>query len=595
MKMIIAGESTTGGRQEDLRSPYDHELIATVPVADAGDVDRAIAGAVRGAEHQRRLPAYEREAILRRAGDMADARADELARTISRETGKPISEARGEASRVGDLLRLSGFEGTQLYGDSLPLDAAPNGGTSRLGFTLRQPCGVVVAITPFNFPALLVVHKLGPALATGNAVVLKPARQTPLTALLLCEILLEAGLHPEAISCLTGPGEELGDALCADPRVRKISFTGSSQTGERITRVAGVKRLSLELGASCPVVVLPDADIELAASAIAIGGYTNAGQVCISVQRVVADERVVGDLLDALVPKVQAIKVGDPSQPDTVLGSLISEHDAVRVETALREGCGNGAQVVTGGERDGSVLTPAVVAGVDPGSPLSQDELFGPAVAVSTASDVDHAIELANVTRYGLGAGVFTRDMANAIRFAREVDAGNVHVNWTPLWRADLMPYGGLKGSGIGKEGPRYAVEEMTDANGPVDPLSGSALRRSPDQLRSHRWFGPDSLRAFGHRSRMKQMGYSRRGLPGAAGDRHPQHVERHRLLPQPLPGAGRAGPQRRVGGGRLPARDPRAVAGRAVPEALGDDVPKPPGDGDRGGAAQLPDRRRRC
>ena len=327
------------------------------------------------------------------------------------------------------------------------------------GFTLRQPCGVVVAITPFNFPALLVVHKVGPALAAGNAVVFKPARQTPLTALKLCEIFFEAGMHPEAISCLTGAGDVLGDALCADSRVRKISFTGSSETGERITRVAGVKKLSLELGASCPVVVLPDADIEFAAGAIAVGGYTNAGQVCISVQRVVADERVVGDLLDALIPRVEAIKVGDPSEPDTTLGSLISEGDAIRVEAALREGSANGAEIVTGGERDGSVLTPAIVANVDPRSPLSQDELFGPAVAVSTASDVDHAIELANATRFGLAAGIFTSDLSNAIRFAREVDSGNVHVNWTPLWRADLMPYGGLKGSGIGKEGPRYAVE----------------------------------------------------------------------------------------------------------------------------------------
>lgn len=463
MRMIIAGEWTSGRQEEELRSPYNREVIETVPVADVADVDRAIDAAVRGAKHQRQLSAYEREAILRRAGDIADARVDDLAWTISGETGKPIGEAKGEASRVGDLLRLSGFEGSQLYGDSLPLDAAPNGGTSRLGFTLRQPCGVVVAITPFNFPALLVVHKIGPALAAGNAVVLKPARQTPLTALKLCEIFLEAGMHPEAISCLTGAGEVLGDALCADPRVRKISFTGSSETGERITRVAGVKKLSLELGASCPVVVLPDADIELAAGAIAIGGYTNAGQVCISVQRVVADERVVGDLLDALIPRVEAIKVGDPSEPDTTLGSLISEGDAIRVEAALREGSANGAEIVTGGERDGSVLTPAIVANVDPRSPLSQDELFGPAVAVSTASDVDHAIELANATRFGLAAGIFTSDLSNAIRFAREVDSGNVHVNWTPLWRADLMPYGGLKGSGIGKEGPRYAVEGMTE------------------------------------------------------------------------------------------------------------------------------------
>jgi acyl-CoA reductase-like NAD-dependent aldehyde dehydrogenase len=463
MRMFVAGEWIESADQEELRSPYSGEVIDAVPVADRHHVDRAIAAAVRGAKHQRQLTAYEREAILRRAGNIADSRVDELAQTISRETGKPIAEATAEASRVGHVLRLSGFEGSQLYGDSLPLDAAPNGGRHRLGFTLRQPCGVVVAITPFNFPGLLVVHKLAPALAAGNAVVLKPARQTPLTALKLTAILLEAGLHPEAISCVTGPGGELGEALCRDPRVRKISFTGSTQTGERISRVAGVKRLSLELGASCPVVVLPDADIELAAGAIAVGGYANAGQVCISVQRVVADRAVVGDLLDALVPKVEAIKVGDPAHPDTALGPLISEREAIRVEAALRQGAHNGAQLLTGGERTGSVVTPAIVADVEPGSPLSQDELFGPAVAVSTVSDVDTAIEIANATPFGLGAGIFTRDVSNAVRFAREVDAGNVHVNWTPLWRADLMPYGGLKGSGIGKEGPRSAVQEMTE------------------------------------------------------------------------------------------------------------------------------------
>jgi glyceraldehyde-3-phosphate dehydrogenase (NADP+) len=461
--MFVAGEWIEGAQQEELRSPYSGEVIDTVPLADVQDVDRAIAAAARGAEHQRRLTAYEREAILRRAGDIADSRVDELAQTISRESGKPIAEASAEASRAGHILRLSGFEGSQLYGDSLPLDAAPNGGRHRVGFTLRQPCGVVVAITPFNFPALLVLHKIAPALAAGNAVVLKPARQTPLTALRLTEILLEAGLHPEAISCVTGAGGELGDALCSDPRVRKISFTGSTQTGERITKVAGVKKLSLELGASCPVVVLPDADIELAASAIAIGGYANAGQVCISVQRVVADRAVVGDLLDALVPKVEAIKLGDPAEVDTGLGSLISEREAIRVEAALRQGSQNGAQLLTGGERSGSVVRPAIVANVDPSSPLSQDELFGPAVAVSTVSDIDEAIEVANATQFGLGAGIFTRDVSNAVRFAQEVDAGNVHVNWTPLWRADLMPYGGLKGSGIGKEGPRYAVAEMTE------------------------------------------------------------------------------------------------------------------------------------
>ena len=462
MRMYVAGEWSDGAQQEELRSPYSGEVIDTVPIATTADVDRAIGSAVHAAAHQRRTTGHEREAILRRAGDIADARVDELASTISRETGKAIAEARVEASRAGDLLRLSGFEGSQLYGDSLPLDASPGAGLHRLGFTLRQPCGVVVAITPFNYPLLLVLHKIAPALAAGNSVVLKPARQTPLTALKLVEILLEAGLAPEAISCVTGPGGTLGEALVRDPRVRKISFTGSTATGEAIAKVAGVKKLSLELGASCPVAILPDADIELAAQAVALGGYANAGQVCISVQRVLADRAIVGDFLDALVPKVEAIRAGDPASAD--IGTLISEREARRVESALREGTRhNGARLLTGGERDGAIISPAVVADVDPDSPLSQDELFGPAVAVTSVADIDAAVRLANATHYGLGAGIFTGDVRNAVRFAREVDAGSVHINWTPLWRADLMPYGGLKGSGIGKEGPRWAVEEMTE------------------------------------------------------------------------------------------------------------------------------------
>src|SRR4051812_49717042 len=453
MRMYVGGEWTDGARQEELRSPYSGEVIDTVPVGTLEDAERALASAVRGAAHQRRTTGHEREAILRRAGDLADARVEDLAATISRESGKAITEARGEAGRAGDLLRLSGFEGTQLYGDSLPLDASAGAGLHRLGFTLRQPCGVVVAITPFNYPLLLVLHKIAPALAAGNAVVLKPARQTPLTALKLVEILLEAGLAPEAISCVTGPGGELGDALCADPRVRKISFTGSTVTGEAIARVAGVKRLSLELGASCPVAILPDADIELAAQAVAVGGYANAGQVCISVQRVLADRAIVGDFLDALVPKVEAIRAGDPASAD--IGTLISEREACRVEAALQDGTRhNGARLLTGGERDGAVVSPAVVADVDPDSALSQDELFGPAVAVTSVSGIDAAVQLANSTNYGLGAGVFTGDVANAVRFAREVDAGNVHINWTPLWRADLMPHRGVQGPGLRKGGP---------------------------------------------------------------------------------------------------------------------------------------------
>jgi glyceraldehyde-3-phosphate dehydrogenase (NADP+) len=461
--MLIAGNWTDGAARESVTNPFNGDGIDTVPVASPADVERALAAAVRGAERQRRTPAYDRQAILLRAANLAEERVADLARTISLESGKLLSEATGEASRAGDMFRLAAFEGANLYGDSLPLDAHRGAGQGRLGFTIRQPCGVVVAITPFNYPSLLVLHKIAPALAAGNAVILKPARKTPLTALKLTEILLDAGLDPEAISCVTGPGAELGEQLCSDPRVRKISFTGNSATGAAITRVAGVKRLSLELGASCPVVVLPDADIELAARAVSVGGYVNAGQVCISVQRVLVDRAVAADFLDALTPLVQMIRTGDPLDPGTTMGVLVSETEARRVEMALRDGAAAGARLLCGGDREGTMLSPAVVADVDPASPLSREELFGPAVAVSTVAGIDDAISLANDSRYGLGAGVFTRDVTSALRFARDVDAGMVHINWTPLWRADLMPYGGLKSSGIGKEGPRWAVEEMTE------------------------------------------------------------------------------------------------------------------------------------
>jgi glyceraldehyde-3-phosphate dehydrogenase (NADP+) len=463
--MLVGGSwrSAKTGVSEDVTSPYDGSVVGTVPVAGPDDVEAALAAAEAGAARWRRTPAHERMRILLRAAQLADDRADEIARMISSEVGKTITEATGEASRSGEIIRLAAFEGTQLYGDTLPLDANRGTGPDKIGFTLRQPCGVVVAISPFNYPALLVLHKLAPALAAGNAVVLKPARTTPLTALALAGCFVDAGLPEGVLSVLPGPGGELGDLLVADPRVRKISFTGSTAIGERITRLAGVKKLSLELGASCPVIVLPDADLDLASSAVATGGYVNAGQVCISVQRVIAHPAVSGDFLDALVPKVEAIRVGDPSAPETGMGTLISTSEAERVRQSIAAAAASGARVLTGGERDGSMVAPTVVADVDPFSPFAQKELFGPAVAVSTAADWDSAITQANGTAYGLAAGIFTSDVAGAVRAIREIDAGSIHINWTPLWRADLMPYGGLKESGIGKEGPRSAVEEMTE------------------------------------------------------------------------------------------------------------------------------------
>jgi glyceraldehyde-3-phosphate dehydrogenase (NADP+) len=332
-----------------------------------------------------------------------------------------------------------------------------------MGFTIRVPCGIVVAISPYNYPLLLVLHKVGPALAAGNAVILKPATQTPLVALKLTQLLLEAGLPENGLQCLTGSGAEIGPALCADDRVRKISFTGSTAVGEQITKVAGVKKLSLELGSNCPMVIMPDADLNTVAEATAVAGYVNAGQVCISLQRVIAHRDIYADFLDAVKEPVEAIKIGDPQAEDTRLGAMISEQEAIRVGEWVDEAVRGGARLITGGERHGAVFAPTVVADVAPQMRISCDELFGPAIAVTPVDNIDEAIALSNDSKYGLGAGIFTRDVNHALRFAREVQTGSVMVNWTPLWRADLMPYGGFKQSGVGKEGPRYAVEEMTE------------------------------------------------------------------------------------------------------------------------------------
>lgn len=470
MSALTAGKLLIGdwvaarsGAVEPVTSPWDGRVVGEVAVAGVEDVDAALTVAEKGAALWRETPAYARMDVMSRAADLVGQRAEEIAQALSGENGKTITEARMEVGRAADMIRLAGYEGTQLYGDTLPLDANRGTGQDKIGFTLRQPCGVVAAITPFNYPSLLVLHKVAPALAAGNAVVLKPARTTPLTAILLAQAFLDAGLPAGVLSVVTGPGAALGDAIVSDPRVRKVSFTGSTGVGERITAMAGVKKLSLELGASCPVIVLPDADIEAAAAAVAHGGYANAGQVCISVQRVIAHPKVQGDFLDALVPKVRAINLGDPASDASQMGTLITEGEAQRVHAAIQAAAAEGASVLTGGDLDGATVSPAVVAGVSASASLNQDELFGPAVAVSTAEDWTDAIAQANSTAYGLGAGVFTSDVAGAVQAIRQIDAGVVHINWTPLWRADLMPYGGLKASGIGKEGFRSAVEEMTE------------------------------------------------------------------------------------------------------------------------------------
>jgi glyceraldehyde-3-phosphate dehydrogenase (NADP+) len=460
--MYIAGQWTEGQDPIEVLNPFDGSLVDTVPHAGPKEVDQALESATRGARIMAELPAYVRYSILTKTAGLLRENQEDFARLISKESGKALWESRFEVVRAAETIELSAEEAKRIRGETIPLDAA-SGGQGKFGFTLRVPCGVVVAISPFNFPLNLLCHKVGPALAAGNAVIAKPPTDTPLTALRFTELLLEAGLPPEGIQCVTGPGGSVGEQLCGDPRVRKISFTGSPSVGERICQVAGIKKVTMELGSNSPLIIMPDADIEQVARATAATGYALAGQVCISTQRVLVNDQVYEDFLEVLRPEVESIVTGNPLEEQTQMGPMIRESDAIRVEGWINEALSSGARLITGGSRHGNLISPTVVADVDAKERISCDELFGPAVAVTRFNDIDQAIALANDSKYGLSAGIFTRNLDWAMKFIHEVHSGNLMVNWGPQWRVDLMPYGGLKQSGFGKEGPRYAVEEMTE------------------------------------------------------------------------------------------------------------------------------------
>ena len=471
MKMLLGGNWVDRADKIEVLNPFDGSVVDTVPHSSLADVEEALAAAERGARVMRDLTGYQRYEILMKVADLMRERADDLARTITLEEGKILAEAQIEATRAREIIVLSAEEAKRLSGEVIPLDGAP-GVNGKLGFTLRVPCGVVVGISPFNFPLHLVCHKVGPAIAAGNACIIKPATDTPLSALKLIELFVEAGAPPEAVQCLTGPGSSLGNALCSDPRVRKITFTGSRDIGERICKVAGLKRVTMELGSNAPLIVMPDADPKRVAAAAAMSGFSNAGQVCISTQRVIAHSDIYGDLLDAMTDVTAAISTGNPLEKATGMGPMIREEDSERVASWVSEATGEGARVLAGGARNGQLFQPTLVADVRPEMRISYDEIFGPVVAVSQAPDIDTAIELANDTKYGLSAAIFTQNLEWAMKFVRKCESGNIHVNWGTQWRADLMPYGGLKDSGMGKEGPKYAVQEMTETKMAVFHLS---------------------------------------------------------------------------------------------------------------------------
>ena len=457
----IGAERVTTSDTIVVRSPYDDHEVGRVPAAGPDEVQRAVAAA-RTALHTDPIPAWRRAEILDTAARLLAERTEEFARVIAAEAAKPMKTARVEAKRAVSTFTFAAVEARTLTGDMVAMDASDVGG-DKLGFTLRVPIGVVGAISPFNFPLNLVAHKLAPAIAAGCPVVLKPASQTPLSALELARMLLdECGLPPGWLNVVTGGGGTVGNAL-VDSDVSMITFTGSPEVGWGIRARAARKKVGLELGNNAPVILEPDGDWRTAAEKISVAGFSHAGQSCISTQRVYAHESIAADFVAMLVDRVSGLKIGDPMLDDTDVSALISSGERDRVTTWIDEAVAGGARLAAGGTVDGSVLQPTVLTDVTPEMKVSSQEVFGPVVSVQRYSDVDDALRLANDTRYGLQASIFTSDIGLALEAARTLDFGGVLVNEVPTYRTDQMPYGGIRDSGNTKEGPHYAVREMTE------------------------------------------------------------------------------------------------------------------------------------
>ncbi|MCC3371693.1 aldehyde dehydrogenase family protein [Cohnella sp. REN36] len=459
----IGGKKVETESFETLRAPYGGAPIAEVASAGEAEADQAIAAAVDAKAVMRTMPAHARATILERLAAGLEKRREEAARLIALEAGKPLKAAYAEVDRTVQTYKFSAEEAKRIHGETIPLDAAP-GGEGRLAYTLREPVGVVGAITPFNFPMNLVAHKVGPALASGNTVVLKPAPQTPLTALLVAELLAEAGLPAGALNVLTGDGKLLGEKITRDPRVDAISFTGSVGVGARIRAQAGLKRVTLELGSNSAVIVDRDADLDAVAARCAAGAFSYQGQVCISLQRIY----VVSDVRDAFVRKLKEevgrLRLGDPLDPETDVSAMISPRESERALAWIAEALDRGASLAAGGTltNDG-VLAPTILLDVPHDARISCEEAFAPVVLVNRVDTIEEAIARVNDSAFGLQAGIYTNRLDTALRAADALRAGGVLVNDIPTFRVDHMPYGGIKESGVGREGVQYAIEELTE------------------------------------------------------------------------------------------------------------------------------------
>jgi acyl-CoA reductase-like NAD-dependent aldehyde dehydrogenase len=460
--ILIGGKWIDTSNYIEVINPYTGKSIDLVSKASPELLKEAVDSAARGSKIMRSLSRYKRYEILSKTAELMMKRKDELAMTMTLESGKPLAFSKGEVSRAHETIVLSAEEAKRLGGEVIPFDAAPTS-MDRYCFYIRVPVGIVLSITPFNFPLNLVCHKIGPAIAAGNSIIHKPASKTPLTSLILGEILLQAGLPKEALNIVICSAEDTEKYLVKNPSIRKISFTGSKIIGERITSNAGLKKISMELGSNSGVIIDENVNIDKAVSAVKMGAFGYSGQVCIHCQRAYVHESVYEEFREKIVNAANNLVIGNPIEMTTDIGPMIDEKEAVRVKSWLEEAKSQGAKILCGGERDGPILRPTVIENVTEEMKIVKDETFGPTLALIPFADFKDAVSKLNDSIYGLQAGVFTENLRNAYYAIDNLDVGGVMINDIPTFRIDLMPYGGVKNSGYGREGPRYAIEEMTE------------------------------------------------------------------------------------------------------------------------------------
>lgn len=461
-KLFIDKQWVDTGQSIDVLSPYDQKKVGSICKASVDDAKRAILAADSARKVMAGLTAKERGDILDKASRLLEERSDEVAAAITGEAGKGIVFSKGEVTRSVENLKFCADEARRISGELIPYDAAASG-ANRFGYFKRYPIGVVAAITPFNFPLNLVVHKVGPAIAAGCPVVLKPASSTPMTAALLTEILLDAGLPPEGINLIVGSGRDVGGVMVESDKVNMLTFTGSPEVGLQIKSQAGIKKVTLELGSNSAAIIHKDADLAYASPKCVIGAFANSGQVCISIQRIYVHSSRYDEFKDMYVEAVKNAGFGDPADDNVLVGPMIDEGEAERVEGWVEEAVSQGAKVLAGGGRKGTMFEPTVLENTDESMTVVADELFAPVVCIMKYDTLEEAVERTNDSKYGLQAGIFTNDIKNAFYAIDNLEVGGVMVNDMPTFRVDQMPYGGLKLSGTGREGPKFAVEEMTE------------------------------------------------------------------------------------------------------------------------------------